>query len=94
MYTINLDEYRPPTDPPYTNDTNIIASANIPKSLVVTKINEHSPPLKGSFKMAIDSVNILNSDSDNFDYNIPEWKIEKGLREYYKNTELKVYRKA
>ena len=91
LYIIRINNYRPLTDPPFGNASSVVPTENKAKDIIITKTQEHSAPLSGSFKMEIDSVKLKYRDSESFNYNERDWKIESAIESYYENKEIKVY---
>ena len=62
---------------PYT-DTKDLVAGNVPVSLTVERIQEHSPPMRGFYTLSIDGyIQKYDSDSYNIPYSAGSWKVEK-----------------
>ena len=72
-YTIVIDRYRPPTDLPLKNETQIVSSGSA--SLTVERPVEHSPPISGTFRMNIAGSSLEISGSQDLSYDVADWII-------------------
>ena len=55
---------------PYTNTEDIVAGT-LPAKITIERIQEHSPPLRGSFKIFLDGVPLTIDGTDSGDQNFP-----------------------
>jgi hypothetical protein len=79
-YTIVLNRYRPTTSLPYSRSTALVAGT-VAKSLTVTRISSHSPPLAGTFSILVNNVPLQ---IDNGNVNIP-YNFHTNTIAYYLN---------
>ena len=63
----------------------------MPISLTVTRAQEHSPPLSGTYQVLIGGTPIEYNGNPNFDYNSNYYSLRSAIRDYYDSDEIEVY---